>query len=66
MSIYQQKIVSKIRVTSHSTEQRRIYITNPFENKGIFLNEDLRNVLVLRVVFLNAVVGDFASSTLQN
>ena len=26
---------------NYSTEQRRIYITNPFENEGIFLNENL-------------------------
>jgi hypothetical protein len=29
----------------YSTEQRRIYITNPFENERIFLNENLREVL---------------------
>jgi len=30
---------------NYSTEQRRIYITNPFENERIFLNENLREVL---------------------
>ena len=29
---------------NYSTEQRRIYITNPFENEGIFLNENLSQV----------------------
>ena len=30
---------------NYSTEQRKIYITNPFENERIFLNEELREVL---------------------
>jgi len=40
----------------YSTEQRRSYITNTFENDRIFLNEDLREVLgfkdrIIKVIF---------------
>jgi len=44
MSCVEKKIQVNERVVStfnYSREQRRIYNTNPFENKIIFLNEDL-------------------------
>jgi len=57
MSSCQQKISNKKEggfTFNYSTEQRRIYIKNPFENEIIFINEDLYEILGFKNLIIKA------------